>query len=167
VVATHTRSRTRRPGGWSAITTESVGEREAPLLLAQDVLRLAEDRALAFTAGRPPLLLERGDWRTHRELAARQGRPMPALLSVPDLPPLDPAEQEPAEPVLLHGLDDRDRANPPSLVGGGRAAARRGNRYALALRASLDTPWRPTGDWERVVPEVCPGTGDGQQQARG
>jgi hypothetical protein len=83
-----------------------VGVREAPPLLAQDALQLAENRALAFTAGRPPLLLERGDWHQDTPLSGRQGRPVPALPSVPELPPLDPPEQEAAEPVLLHGLGD-------------------------------------------------------------
>jgi hypothetical protein len=41
-------------------TTERLGEREAPLLLGQDALQLADDRAIAFTAGRPPMLLRRG-----------------------------------------------------------------------------------------------------------
>jgi type IV secretory pathway TraG/TraD family ATPase VirD4 len=107
VVATHTRSRTRHPGTWSPTTTESVGEREAPLLLAQDALQLAEDHALAFTAGRPPLLLERGDWRQDRALSAKLGLPLAQELPiVPPLPPLEPAAPEEREPVLLHGLDD-------------------------------------------------------------
>jgi type IV secretory pathway TraG/TraD family ATPase VirD4 len=84
---THTHPRTQHPGSWSPTTTESVGEREAPLLLAQDALQLAEERAIAFTAGRPPLLLERGDWRLSKELADRQGRPVPALPTVPGLLP--------------------------------------------------------------------------------
>jgi type IV secretory pathway TraG/TraD family ATPase VirD4 len=53
VVATHTRARTGHPGSWSPTTTESMGELEAPLLLAQDALQRAEHRAISSTR-RPP-----------------------------------------------------------------------------------------------------------------
>jgi hypothetical protein len=68
-------------------------------------VQLAEDRAIAFTAGRPPLLLERGDWRTSSLLAARQGRPAPVLPAVPPLPDLEPPADTEPEPTLLHAID--------------------------------------------------------------
>ncbi len=105
IVQTHSGSQTRHACGWSASSTDSVGEREAPLLLAQDALQLAEDRALAFTAGTPPMLLERGDWRRDNLLAERQGQPVPPLPAVSMLRSIDPTPPAAAEPGLLQGVD--------------------------------------------------------------
>jgi type IV secretory pathway TraG/TraD family ATPase VirD4 len=106
IVQTHTRSQTRHPGSWSPTTTDGIGERETPLLLAQDALQLAEDRVIAFTAGRPPMLLARGDWRAVPLLVARQQMPVPSLPAVPALPELHPHHHAEPEPVLAHSIDD-------------------------------------------------------------
>jgi hypothetical protein len=75
------------------------------LLLAQDALQLAEDRAIAFTAGRPPMLLGRGDWRAVPMLVERQRMPAPQLPTVPGLPSLEPIAPKLAEPALLQGVE--------------------------------------------------------------
>jgi type IV secretion system protein VirD4 len=106
IVQTHTRSQTRHPGSWSPTTTDGIGERETPLLLAQDALQLPEDRVIAFTAGCPPMLLQRTDWRQDAMLSALQGQPVPALPAVPALPSIDPTPPAAAEPEsLLQGVD--------------------------------------------------------------
>lgn len=115
LVASHTRSRTRQPSATSSSLTYGEGEREVPLLLAQDALQLADQLVIGFTAGRPPMRIHRGDWRTDRLLEERQGLPVPELRPVAPLPDLEPPTAEkpkaPAPPqdkperVLLRSLD--------------------------------------------------------------
>jgi type IV secretion system protein VirD4 len=75
-------STTEREG---AETSQGHAERPIPLLTAQNILQMRDDKIIGFHRRLPPIRMTRVDWRRHQTLIQRKNRPVPEL---PLLPPL-------------------------------------------------------------------------------
>ena len=91
-----------------AETSQGLAEQGIPLLTAQDILQLKDEKIIGFHRRLPPFRVNRIDWRRHPILTQRRSLPAPALSPLPQLEDMPIAQNKAVSEQFSHAYIDPD-----------------------------------------------------------